>query len=78
MLRVARNQWSVEAVGAGRSRVSLHATVETRGLAGRLWYLLLRVRLARAGPRFLRDLRHYVEHGRPSPSKQRRLDTARR
>jgi hypothetical protein len=41
-------------------------------------YLLLRVQLARVATGFLKDLRYYVEHGRPSPRKQRQLDTAKR
>jgi hypothetical protein len=77
LLPVARNTWRVESITATRTRVSLHATVQTRNVAGRLLFLLLRPYLARTGFRFLADLRHYVEHGRPAPGKQRRLDRAR-
>lgn len=61
LLPSAQNTWRVEAVGDSRTRVSLQATVQVRGIAGRLMYLLLRAQLARTGPRFLRDLQHYVE-----------------
>jgi hypothetical protein len=57
----ARNQWRVEEVDDTRTRVSLRAHVQTRGVLGRLAYLLLRVALARSGPRILRDLRRHVE-----------------
>jgi Polyketide cyclase / dehydrase and lipid transport len=77
-LRTARNHWRVEAIGARRTRISLHATVQPRGVLGWLAYLLLRVQLARVAAQFLQDLRHYLEHGRPSPRKQRQLDTSKR
>ena len=41
-------------------------------------YVLLRVQLARIGPQFLSDLKYYVEHGNPSPRKQRQLRAAKR
>jgi Polyketide cyclase / dehydrase and lipid transport len=77
-LKAARNHWRVDAIDERRSRISLHAMVEPRGLLGWLGYLLLRVQLARVAAEFLQDLQHYVEHGRPSPRKQRQLDTGKR
>jgi len=77
-LKTARNHWRVEAIDQRRTRISLHATVQPRGVLGWLPYLLLRVQLARVAAGFLQDLRYYVEHGRPSPRKQRQLDTAKR
>jgi hypothetical protein len=77
-LKAARNHWRVEAIGAGRTRISLHATVEPQGMVGWLAYLLLRAQLARVAAQFLQDLQHYAEHGRPSPRKQRQLDTSKR
>ena len=61
---------------ADETLISLHATVRPRGVLGWLPYLLLRVQLARVAAGFLQDLRYYVEHGRPSPRKQRQLDTS--
>lgn len=77
-LKAARNHWRVEAIDERRSRISLHATVQPRGVLGWLGYLLLRVQLARLATEFLHDLQHYIEHGRPSPRKQRQLDAAKR
>jgi hypothetical protein len=36
--------------------------------------LAMRVQMARAGVHVLDDLRSYVEHGKPSPRKQRQLN----
>lgn len=73
VLGIPRNQWRVETVVDRRTRVSLEATLPVRGVVGRLMYLLLRRRLARAGAQLLDDLKHYVEQGHPSPDKQRQL-----
>jgi hypothetical protein len=69
----ACNRWHVEPVDDHRSRVRLDATVETRGIVGRLLALPFRLWAAHAGTKMLDDLRHYVEHGRPSGRKQRQL-----
>lgn len=70
-LGAARNQWRVTALDDDRTAVSLEATLHVRGLLGRVMYLVLRLQIARTSPQFLQDLKHYIEHGRPSPCKQR-------
>jgi hypothetical protein len=72
----ARTTWRAVAIDDRRSKVSFTATVTTRGLAGPLVALAMRVLIHRAGVRGLDDLRHFVEHGKPSPRKQRQLDRA--
>jgi len=69
----ARNQWRVTALDERRTRVGLEATMDVRGVLGRLMYLVLRLQLTRTSPQFLHDLKYYVEHGQPSPRKQRQL-----
>jgi hypothetical protein len=69
-VRVARNRWSVVAVD-DRARVHVEATMELRGIIGRLLAVPLRVWLARGATRTLDDLKHHVERGRPSARKQR-------
>ena len=66
----AENTWRVEALGAGRSRVTMDAVVRARG-AGRLAGPILSVVLRRLGRVTLDDLRVYVETGRPSARKAR-------
>jgi hypothetical protein len=70
-LTMARNTWRVTALDSVRSEVTFTAQVEVRGLLGRLawWVLLLQVH--RTGRHLLADLKYYVEHGTPSPRKQR-------
>jgi hypothetical protein len=70
----ARTTWQVAAIDDRRSQVSFTATVTTRRIARSLMALAMRVQMRRAGMHALDDLRHYVEHGRPSPRKQRQLD----
>jgi Polyketide cyclase / dehydrase and lipid transport len=70
----ASDTWSVTTIDDRRSRVSFSAIVTTRGIAGPLMALAMRVWLERAGEHVLDDLRHYAEHGKPSPRKQRQLD----
>lgn len=69
----ARNIWTVTPLDERRCRVTLDAQFDTRGLLGTLarWLLLLQV--GRTSRYLADDLRHYVEHGRPSPRKQRQL-----
>jgi len=75
-IKTARNRLQVQPLGERRSRVRVEATLEPRGIIGRVMYAFLRLQLARIGPQFLNDLKHYVEHGEPSAHKQRRLRAA--
>jgi hypothetical protein len=72
----ARTTWQVVAIDDRRSQVRFTATVTTRGIARPLMALAMRVQMGRAGVHVFDDLRHYVEHGKPSPRKQRQLDRA--
>jgi Polyketide cyclase / dehydrase and lipid transport len=73
---VARNSWRVTPLDARRAQVAFAGQFQTRGLLGRLarWVLLLQ--LWRAGRHLLDDLKHFVEHGTPSPRKRRRHGSA--
>jgi hypothetical protein len=68
---LARNTWTVTAIDAHRSRVSLRARFDTRGLLGILgrWTILAQTR--RTSRHLTEDLGHYVRTGQPSPRKQR-------
>ena len=70
---IAENTWTVTPIDQHRTRVSMHARFDTRGLLGLLgrWVILAQVR--RTGRHLAEDLRHFVEHGTPSPRKQRQL-----
>jgi hypothetical protein len=50
--KTARNGLHVHALDGGRSRVSIEATLEARGIAGRLAHLLLHLQLAASGRSF--------------------------
>ena len=69
----ARNRWQISSAGPGRARARFDGVLETRGLSGLLAALPLRVRMRREARRVLADLKHYAEHGTPSPHKQRQL-----
>jgi Polyketide cyclase / dehydrase and lipid transport len=71
---LARNRWQVTPEGDRRTRVTLVAELGVRGPAGRLLRWLLLTRVGRTGRYLLDDLKHYVEHGVPSPRKRRQLD----
>jgi Polyketide cyclase / dehydrase and lipid transport len=77
-IKTARNRWHVQPLDDRRSRVSLVATLEHRGILGQFVYVFLRLQLTRVGPQFLSDLKYYIEHGAPSPRKERQLRAARR
>jgi hypothetical protein len=51
----------------------MQASVRPRGLVERMLAVPLRLRFEREGRRTLADLKHYVEYGRPSWPKERRL-----
>jgi hypothetical protein len=73
-IATARNTWRVVAVDERRSEVSFAAVVTAHGIAGPLLAVAMRLMLTRAGGQVLDDLSDYVEHGRPTPRKQRQLD----
>lgn len=73
----ARNRWQVIPLDDHRACVRVVATMETRGITGRLLAIPLRVWLTREGHKTLDDLRHCAEDGYPSPRKQRRLASSR-
>jgi hypothetical protein len=75
-ITTARNTWSVIPAGQDTCHVTLSAHFQTRGMLGMLgrWAILAQVRYT---SRHLEaDLRHYIEHGTPSPRKQRQLSRA--
>lgn len=74
---LARNRWEVIPIDGARTRLVVEATLETRGLLARALGVPMRLHFEREGRRMAADLKHYAEHGRPSPRKQRRLDRAR-
>jgi hypothetical protein len=69
----ARNRWQVRPVDPQRSRARFDGVPETRGLAGLLVAVPLRLRMLLETRTLLGDLTHYAEHGTSSPRKQRRL-----
>ena len=72
-IALARNQWQVTALDGARTRVAFTAQVELRGLLGQLAWWILLAQIRHTGRHLLADLKHYVEHGAPSPRKQRHL-----
>lgn len=69
----ARNTWTVTALGGDRCTVTLDARFDTRGVLGALAQRLLLVQVGRTSRHLADDLRHFVEHGTPSPRKQRQV-----
>ena len=74
---VARNTWTVTPLDQRHTRIMLQAQFDTHGLLGRLarWAILAQVR--RTSRHLAEDLRHYIEHGTPSPRKQAQLRRSR-
>jgi Polyketide cyclase / dehydrase and lipid transport len=70
---IGENTWRVTPMGPGRARARFDGVLKTRGLAGRLIALPLRMRMRRETQAVLGDLKHFAEHGAPSRNKQRRL-----
>ena len=73
---VARNRWTITAVDQQRTRAAFEAVFAPRGILGRLLAGWLLVKIGRTGRDLLGDLKHYAEHGVPSPHKQAQLDRA--
>jgi Polyketide cyclase / dehydrase and lipid transport len=74
----ARNTWTVTPLDERHCRVTIDARFDTRGLIGGLARRLLLLQVGRTSRHLADDLRHYVEHGTPSPRKQRQLARVRR
>jgi hypothetical protein len=73
---VARNRWTITAVDQQRTQAAFEAVFAPRGILGRLLAAWLLVQIGRTGRYLLGDLKHYAEHGVPSPRKQAQLDRA--
>ena len=69
---LARNTWRFTPLDSTRTLVAFEARLEVHGLLGRLGRRWLLVPARRTGQYVLADLKHYIEHGVPSPRKQRR------
>jgi len=69
----ARNTWTVVPLARRRSRVKIDAQFDTRGVLGALARWAIMAQLGRTARYLADDLRHYVEHGTPSPCKRRQL-----
>jgi hypothetical protein len=67
----ARNTWTVTPLDSDTCVVTLDAQFDTRGIIGTLARWAMLAQLARTGRHLGDDLRHVVEHGTPSPRKQR-------
>ena len=73
---VARNRWTITVVDQQRTQAAFEAVFAPRGILGRLLAAWLLVQIGRTGRHLLGDLKHYAEHGVPSPRKQAQLDRA--
>lgn len=72
----ARNTWTVTALDERRTRVSLRAQFDTRGLFGALAGRAILIQAALTSRTLAEDLAHYLGHGTPSPRKQKQLRRA--
>jgi hypothetical protein len=75
---IARNTWTVVPVSEQRCKVTLDAQFDTAGFIGALARRLLLLQIGRTSRHLGDDLRHYVEHGTPSPRKRRQLARSKR
>jgi hypothetical protein len=71
LVTLARNTWRVTPLTEEQTQVTHAGQLEVRGLLGALAKRRLRTRAARDGRHLLDDLKHFAEHGRPSPRKLR-------
>jgi hypothetical protein len=68
---LARNTWQVKPLSDGQAQVTYAGELIVRGALGALAKRRLLARVARDGQYLLDDLKHYAEHGEPSPRKRR-------
>ncbi len=69
----ARNTWTVTPLDNDTCVVNLDAQFDTRGIVGTLARWAMLAQLGRTSQHLGDDLRHFVEHGSPSPRKHRQL-----
>jgi hypothetical protein len=68
---LARNTWTVTPLDDQRTQVAYAGELRVRGVLGALAKRMLLARVARDGRYLLEDLKHFAEHGEPSPRKRR-------
>ena len=73
-MELARNTWTVQAAGPGRTLVTSHAEVTFKwGVLGRLMEMVLGPLLPRVFPNPFAKFKYWVETGRPFPGSARKL-----
>ena len=72
-MAAARNTWTVTPLDERRTRITLQAQFDTRGLIGALARRAILIQVGRTSRHLAEDLRYYLEHGTPSPRKQKQL-----
>lgn len=72
---LARNSWRVQPLGRTRSRVTSVAQMNLRGPAVALTPLM-HLWVQRLERTVMTELKHYVEHGEPTPAKRLQLRSA--
>lgn len=71
-IKSAANAWSVHEIDADHSLVKANATMEIGGLMT-LLSPLLKMQVKAVGTRYVEELKHYVETGRPHPRKAKAI-----
>lgn len=69
----ARNTWTVVPLDRRRTLVRIDAQFDTRGVLGHLGRWAIFAQVGRTTRYLADDLRHFVEHGTPSPRKLQQL-----
>src|SRR5262249_27494585 len=69
----ARSAWPVVQIDRRRSLIKIDAQSDTRGLLGHIALGAILAQLGRTSRYLADDLRHFVEHGTPSPRKLQQL-----
>lgn len=68
----AINTWKLEELGNG-TKVSMHLKMETKGIMGIIMGPMMKMKLNKTIEGVIKDFKHYVEKGIPSPEKEKEL-----
>lgn len=71
-VNTAINNWKLTSKGK-QTKVNMHLVIQTKGIVGSIMSPMMKMQMTKLTAGILEDFKHYVETGKPSPSKAKEM-----